>query len=66
MLFVRDQEGIYTYGKKKIFMKIEKESIIVRVGGGYLTLDEFIETYSPYEVRKRQKQQFSSMLNVNT
>ena len=53
LLFVREAEGIYTYGKKKVFIKIEKESIIIRVGGGYLTIDEFIENYSPYEIRKR-------------
>lgn len=66
MLFVREQEGIYSYGKKKVFIKIEKESIIIRVGGGYITIDEFIETYSPYEVRKRQKQQFGNLVSVNT
>lgn len=56
MLFVREQEGIYSYGKRRVFIKIEKEQIIIRVGGGFLTIDEFIESYSPYEVRKRQKQ----------
>lgn len=53
LLFVREQEGIYSYGKRKVFIKIEKDSIIIRVGGGFLTLDEFIENYSPYEIRKR-------------
>jgi hypothetical protein len=53
MLFVRESDGIYTYGKRKVFIKIEKDQIIIRVGGGFLTIDEFIENYSPYEVRKR-------------
>lgn len=53
LLFVREAEGVYTYGKKKVMIKIEKDSIIMRVGGGYLTIDEFIDTYSPYEIRKR-------------
>lgn len=53
MLFVRESEGVYTYGKRRVFIKIEKDSIIVRVGGGFLTIDEFIDNYSPYEVRKR-------------
>jgi hypothetical protein len=63
LLFVREQEGIYSYGKKRVFIKIEKDSIIVRVGGGYLTIDEFIETYSPYEIRKRQRSNYGSMLS---
>jgi hypothetical protein len=26
-------------------MKIEGESIVIRVGGGYLTIDEFVQIY---------------------
>ena len=29
--------------------------MIVRVGGGYETIDRFIESHCPYEVRKRQR-----------
>lgn len=43
MSFERESEGIYKYGKKRVFMKIEKDSIIIRVGGGYLTIEEFID-----------------------
>jgi hypothetical protein len=43
MQFQREQEGIYKYGKKRVFMKIEGDMIIIRVGGGYLTIEEFIE-----------------------
>jgi len=43
MQFVREQEGIYKYGKKRVFMKIEGEQIIIRVGGGFLTIEEFID-----------------------
>jgi hypothetical protein len=40
---VREGEGIYKYGKKRVFMKIENDLIIIRVGGGYLTMEEFID-----------------------
>jgi hypothetical protein len=43
MAFVRESEGIYKYGKKRVFMKIEKDQIIIRVGGGYLTIEEFLD-----------------------
>ena len=43
MLFVREQEGIYSYGKKRVFIKIEKDSIIVRVGGGFKEISKYIE-----------------------
>ena len=55
MFFVRESEKIYTYGRKRIFIKVEKDQVIVRVGGGYETIDSFIENHCPYEVRKRQK-----------
>lgn len=45
MRFERESEGIYKYGKKRVFMKIEKDQIIIRVGGGYLTIEEFIDQY---------------------
>jgi hypothetical protein len=45
MNFVREAEGVYKYGKKRVFMKIEGDHIIIRVGGGYLTIEEFIDQY---------------------
>ena len=48
MLFVRETEGVYTYCKKKVFMKNEKERLIIRVGGGYISLEEFIDTFNPF------------------
>ena len=55
MQFIREQEGIYKYGKKRVFMKIEGDSIIIRVGGGYLTIEEFIEQYSDGEEAQKKK-----------
>ena len=43
MKFVRESEGIYKYGKKRVFIKIENDLVIIRVGGGYLTIEEFID-----------------------
>lgn len=48
MLFVRETEGVYTYCKKKVFMKNEQERLIIRVGGGYMSLEEFIDTFNPF------------------
>jgi len=39
MLFVRESEGFYTYCKKKVFMKSEGERLVIRVGGGYMSLE---------------------------
>ena len=55
LFFVRESEGIYTYGKKRIFIKAENDQMIVRVGGGFETMERFIDNHCPYEVRKRQR-----------
>lgn len=53
---MRECEGVYQFGSKKIYIKIEGDKIlsnfclsnmdnnviIVRVGGGFLTIEEFI------------------------
>jgi hypothetical protein len=49
LLFVRESEGVYTYCKKKVFMKVmEEDRLIIRVGGGYMSLEEFIDTFNPF------------------
>jgi len=45
MHFEREAPGVYRFARKKIFMKLEGETIVLRVGGGFLTLDEFIELH---------------------
>jgi len=42
MHFEREAPGIYRFARKKVFMKIEGETIVIRVGGGFLTLNEFV------------------------
>ena len=52
---VRESEGVYKYGKKRVFMKIENDMIVIRVGGGYLTFDQFIEQYCNGDQLERKK-----------
>ena len=55
MDFEREAPGIYRYHRKKVFMKIEQETIVIRVGGGFLTLDEFVALYCGGEVDQQKK-----------
>ena len=43
MKLEREHEGVYRYGMKRAFLKIENDMIIVRVGGGYMNIDEFVD-----------------------
>ena len=43
IMFLRESEGVYKFGSKRVYVKIEKgEAIMVRVGGRYMHIDEFI------------------------
>ena len=36
-------EGTYMWGTKKFFAKIMNNRLIIRVGGGFMNIDEFIK-----------------------
>ena len=43
IMFLRESEGVYQFGQKRVYIKIEKgDKIMVRVGGGFMHIDEFI------------------------
>lgn len=66
LLFVREKFGVYLFGKRRVVIKLEQDKIIVRVGGGFLAIDEFVEIYTPIEIEKIQKKLLSdSSLNKN-
>jgi len=44
--------GYYMFGTKKIYCKIINGKLVVRVGGGYMGMEEFINTYGQQEVNK--------------
>jgi len=50
--FRRISHGNYEFGTQKVMVKVENEKIKIRVGGGYLLLDKFIEVQAPIEEAK--------------
>lgn len=49
--------GKYLFGTKQILAKIINGKLVIRVGGGYMSAEEFIETYGRIEMLKLQKQE---------
>ena len=43
IMFMRETEGVYQFGSKRVAVKVEKLGIKIRVGGGYLSIDEFLD-----------------------
>lgn len=62
MLFIRESEGVYRYGSKRIYMKLGANGqLLVRVGGGFMSIDDFMSQYQDLEVdRISRKDAFSS------
>mgnify|MGYP002637227849 CR=1 FL=1 len=54
-MFMRESEGVYEFGSKRVYVKVDKEKINVRVGGGYLSIDEFLDQYTPQELEKLER-----------
>lgn len=40
------------YGSKKIFAKIMNGKLVIRVGGGYMLIDEFLRNFAEQEREK--------------
>ena len=44
IMFLRETEGVYQFGQRRVYLKCEKAGqIFVRVGGGFISIDEFID-----------------------
>jgi len=52
--FLREDHEIYNFGTKRVYVKLEKGKVIIRVGGGFMQLAEFIEIYTPVELEKQE------------
>lgn len=50
--FDREDHGIYNFGTKKIFVKLEQGKLLIRVGGGYMQVEDFVKLYSPVELER--------------
>ena len=44
--------GFYLFGLKKIYAKIMNGKLVIRVGGGYMIIEEFIQSYAEAELHK--------------
>ncbi len=45
-------DGYYLFGTRKIYAKILNGKLVIRVGGGYMIIEEFISTYAEKELIK--------------
>ena len=48
----REEAGFYMFGTRKIYAKVLNNKLVVRVGGGFMSFTEFIDTYQHVELKK--------------
>jgi len=56
--------GFYLFGTKKIYAKILNGKLVIRVGGGYMVIEEFIATYADAEMAKIEKMSDKQLLEL--
>lgn len=63
-MFLRESEGVYRFGQKRVYIKVEKgNTIYVRVGGGYMYIDDFIAKYTNFETDKIERKDVMERFN---
>ena len=55
IMFMRESEGVYQFGTKRVAVRVDKDKINIRVGGGYLSIDEFLDQYTPPELERLER-----------
>ena len=58
--FVKISEGVYNYGNKRLCFNLKNGMPVVRVGGGYMFIDEFLKMYHTHCNKKKDEFQVRS------
>lgn len=53
--FVKVGDGFYTFGSKKVHVKILNDRLVIRIGGGYMFIEQFIKMYANAELVKMKQ-----------
>ena len=53
IMFLRESEGVYQFGQRRVHIKVEKgNQPLVRVGGGYMHVKQFVDEFTQQEVER--------------
>ena len=55
VMFLRESTGVYEFGTKRVEVRQTKGKLLIRVGGGYMGIDEFLQNYTPLELEKLER-----------
>lgn len=67
IMFLRESEGVYQFGSKKVHIKVEKgNQVFVRVGAGFMHVRDFITEYTPAEANRIERNDSITRFNRKT
>ena len=55
IMFLRETAGVYEFGTKRVEVRLAQNKLTVRVGGGYMGIDEFLDQYTSIELEKLER-----------
>jgi len=56
IMFLRESEGVYQFGQRRVHIKIEKgNQLLIRVGGGFINIDDFVKQFTDSELEKVER-----------
>ena len=56
IMFLRESTGVYQFGQKRVFIKVEKgNKILVKVGGGFVNIEEFIKKFTQEQLDRLER-----------
>ena len=64
IMFMRESDGVYQFGTKRVTVRVDQNRINIKVGGGYLSIDEFLDQYTPLELEKYERNDPLKRLNA--
>ncbi|OMJ81963.1 hypothetical protein SteCoe_17446 [Stentor coeruleus] len=53
--FVREEPGIYLFGSKRIFIKLDNGKLSIRIGGGTVLMDEYVQMHTDIEMARLEE-----------
>ena len=63
IMFMRESEGVYEFGSKRVKVSVQRDKIQIKVGGGYLSIDEFLDQYTPTELDRLERRSPNKRFN---
>ncbi|OMJ69372.1 hypothetical protein SteCoe_32936 [Stentor coeruleus] len=61
--FIRVDQGVYLFGTKIVKVKLQNNRLIMCLGGGFMSIDEFITIFTPQELEKLAERKKFDLIN---